>query len=412
MLNKQVLYVARAGLPVDATGIRISRIGNLFEKLGYNVHYVCEKRIDSTLLYESGDLIREKDLETWMNKEEVHFRRDNKVYSYLPAFSGKKRDAIRDTAEIVTAHAAFKRLKEYCAKESPEIIILYNDVYALTKKLIPFCKKRGIKLMADVTEWYENRKDATIPERILIYLTDCRIRKLDKRVDGVIAVSKYFYNYYQKSRANCLWIPPLMSMEDNIEVERHSNTQNRVINFVYAGSPGSKDILLPFLRAIQKGNENGLRFRLDLIGVSEDALREKGVFGELPRIGIFVHGRKSHKETVEIVKKSDFGILFRYNKRYAKAGYSTKFAECMSLGVAMICNQIGGTESCIQSWENGIITNSYDENELVCLLERIWQMEDDEIIEMRKCAQQTAKQTYDASQYVYKLQSFIDTCVK
>ena len=412
MLKKQVLYVARAGLPVDATGIRISRIGNLFEKLGYNVHYVCEKRIDSTLSYESGDLIREKDLETWMNKEEVHFRRDNKVYSYFPAFSGKKRDAIRDTAEIVTAHVAFKRLKEYCEKESPEIVILYNDVYSLTKKMIPFCKKNGIKLMADVTEWYEKRKDSTIPEKILIYLTDCRIRRLDKYLDGVIAISKYFYNYYQKSRVNCLWIPPLMSMEGNIEVERHSNTQNRVINFVYAGSPGSKDILLPFLRAIQKGNENGLRFRLDLIGVSEDALRGKGVAEELPRIGIFAHGRKSHKETVEIIRKSDFGILFRYDKRYAKAGYSTKFAECMSLGVAMICNKIGGTESCIQSWENGIITNSYDENELVCLLERIWQMEDDEIIGMRKCAQQTAKQMYDDSQYVYKLQSFIDTCVK
>lgn len=401
---KGILYISRAGLPIDATGIRIKQIGAIYEALGYQIHYICNRRIDDAIRNAGYEVVPPKTLLGKLNKNEYHFRIKNKIYSYLPEFKGGKINALSEIIEIACASKAYHRIVNYCEKEKPVAIILYNDVYALTKKLTKYCKRKNIRLLADVTEWYEKRKNATLAEKLVICLSNYRIKELDQHLDGVIAISHYFEQYYKQKKVNCVWVPPLMRT-DLTEAPRKYNYDERkgVINFIYAGSPGSKDILLPFVQALMEVNKARICCRLDIAGI-DDSYFEKFGMHELRRYGIHAHGRLSHAETLEYVKRADFGILLRKNQRYARAGFSTKFAECMSMGVPMICNKVGGTDNLIDSWENGILIDDYKVETLVELLFKICELDLSEVIKMKVTAQQDAVKYF--SEKVYRKQLY------
>lgn len=216
---KSVLYISRAGLPIDATGVRIAAVGRILAKLEYNVHYVCERRVDAQI--ESSDFKKltmgeaDKIQDVYLSKKEEHYFSSGFVYSYLPAHSGKKKDAVMDTIEIYRARHAFMRVTEIAEKEHTDIIILYNDVYGLTKRLLPYCRKNGITLLADVTEWYEKKKSGSFAEKMVVDLTDKRIRKLDRNLDGIFSISPYFRDYYERLGVKTILVPPLMDIDDD-----------------------------------------------------------------------------------------------------------------------------------------------------------------------------------------------------
>lgn len=403
---KKIIYVSRAGLPIDAPGIRIKQIGNLLENMGYQIHYICNRRMGHDEKFSGFDKVVSTP-ELRLNQDEIHFQHENKVYSYLRPFSGGKINAFREIIEIITAERVYRRVKSYCIQEKPAVIILYNDVYGLTKKLITFCKKNHIRLIADVTEWYEKRKNASFGEKLVIMFTNRRIQKLDKKLDGIIAVSRFFEEYYHGQGVNCIWIPPLMDIKSSFQPKKYEyDDMNHLINFVYAGSPGSKDILKPFIEALVDANRVNRRFRLDLIGIDKDYLMKNGM-GESLCKGVYAHGRMRHEQTIEYIRHADFGILFRKNERYAKAGFSTKFAECMSCGVPMLCNSVGGTDTLIRDGENGILTKSYDKHELRETLERICSMDEGKLFSMKVAAYTDACQYFSPENSQDKLKDLI-----
>ncbi|MBQ8400287.1 MAG: glycosyltransferase [Clostridia bacterium] len=406
---KKILYIARAGLPIDATGIRTYHIGSLLEKQGYCLHYLSLQRV-CTRVEQSGYERIYQSKSAFLPKEDYHYQKDEKIYSYPAPFPGGRIHALNDLADLLFAHVAFGRVKRYCETEKPIAIILYNDAYALTKRLIPYCQKKGIKLFADVTEWYEMDANKKPADKMIAYLTDKRIRTLDQKLDGIIAISRYFEDYYKQKKVRCINIPPLMQVEKDLEIQRHEYYPGKhVVNFIYAGAPGGKDILLPFLNAVQRFNENGIRVRLDLVGLNADYVKKLLNTNVAPEeFGVVSHGRLSHEDTLKIVKKADFGILFRYDKRYAKAGFSTKFAECMSVGVPMICNKIGGCDSFITHMENGLLTNTVSEAELYDLLADVFSLPSDDIVKIKKNAHTFAMKHFDRSTYATSLQTLVN----
>lgn len=403
----KILYISRAGVPIDATGIRIEQIGNIYESLGYQIHYICNRRLDNDVKKAGYEELEGRNLTEPLDKNEHHFRIGNKIYSYLSEFQGGRINALKEIAEIVSASKAYRRIIHYCELEKPDAIILYNDVYALTKKLTKYCKRNNIRLFADVTEWYEKRKSATLAEKIVISLSNYRIEKLDCHLDGIITISHFFEEYYKKKKVRCIWVPPLMKIDMTETVQKYNyGEKTGIINFIYAGSPGSKDILLPFIYALMEVNKDELHCRLDIVGIDDSYFEKQGFF-ELNRYGINAHGRLSHDATLEYVKHADFGILFRNNQRYAKAGFSTKFAECMSLGVPMICNKVGGTDTLIDSWKNGILIADYQKETLIDLLNKIIRTDIAEIIKMKVKAKQDASKYFSGEQYKKQLSELL-----
>ncbi len=401
---KKVLYIARAGLPVDATGLRIEQIGNLFENSGYRIHYICERHIDGSEKKNGFFPIPCTSLTKELDSNEVHFQLGDKVYSYLPKMSGGKINALKGIIELFTARKAFRRIRRMAETEKPNYIVLYNGTYPLEKKLIFYCRKRKIVLLGDVTEWYEKDKRKNFIERFIVSTTDKRIRKADKNLDGIIAISPYFYNYYNAKGVKTILIPPLIKTIDNNKLEK----KEKLIRFIYAGSPGSKDIILPFIKAIVKVNEYEIRCRMDLVGIDLDYVHKSGCVEASEARGIYAYGRVPHQEAVKIVKEADFGVLIRYNQRYAKAGFSTKFAECMSMGVGMICNKIGGTDTFVTEGKDGFLLNSFDQEEIQALIQHILNLSQEDILKIKMNALKKANINFVLTEYQKQFDSFLN----
>ncbi|USK84916.1 glycosyltransferase [Peribacillus asahii] len=387
MKNKRIVYVGRVGTPVNAPGIRIYNIAKVLREIGYEVDFICDREDYSGQTLKSFDGFN----------------------YYYNKCTGKSNvfQSVKNVYELVFADKIFGRVEKYCKKYKPDAIILYNDVYALTKKLIKYCKQNRIRLIADVTEWYEKRKFNKIGDKIVPYLTDKRIRKLDQKVCNIISISPYLHSYYLDLGCNSIFVPPTFDVPKNIEIKKYHYYQEPVLNLVYAGSPGSKDILVPILNAIEILNRDKITVRLDLVGL--DASYLKRVWKELDfnELAIIAHGRLTHAETLKIVRRADFGILLRYQKRYAKAGFSTKFVECMSYGVPMICNSVGGADALIDSMNNGIIVENYNVNTLTNLFSELTSYHEKDIIRIRENAYEKALTLFDRTNYKELFNQFL-----
>jgi glycosyltransferase involved in cell wall biosynthesis len=57
---------------------------------------------------------------------------------------------------------------------------------------------------------------------------------------------------------------------------------------------------------------------------------------------------------------SDFSIILRENKRYAVAGFPTKFVESIACGVPVIANKVGDIEAYITKFEVGFLVDNKD----------------------------------------------------
>ena len=409
-MMRKILYISHSGLPTDAAGVRTFNIGAILEDAGCSVHYISLERSTAAIRARGFEPAEPADF-PFLIEGEDHYRIGDKVFSYLPSApeAHGKLFAVSEILELVTARRAFRRIVEYCDREQPEAIILYNDTYSLTRRLIPFCKKRGVRLYADVTEWYELSLAQKLASRIKCFLCEQRLRHLDRRLDGVIAISDYLYRFYTERGARVMWLPPLMEMEIKSEARRHSYYPDRsTVNFVYAGAPGGKDILLPFVRAVQSVNRDGVRVRFDIVGISPSYFEKaEGVSPELETLGIFAHGRLPRERTIDIVERADFGVLLRHGLRYARAGFSTKFAEAMCLGTPMLCNPIGGCDTLITDGENGLLVDRPDEAALVKLLERVLEMGDGQILDMKNNALRYAEDTFTIRMWRESVMNFI-----
>ena len=104
-------------------------------------------------------------------------------------------------------------------------------------------------------------------------------------------------------------------------------------------------------------------------------------------------------ETFEFVKKADFSVLMRENKRYAKAGVSTKFVEAMSLAVPSICTAVGGTDAFVSDGVDGFLIKDNSVYEILGKLELIVNMDSSEILQMKLNALNKAKHVFSEDQY-------------
>ena len=147
---------------------------------------------------------------------------------------------------------------------------------------------------------------------------------------------------------------------------------------------------------------------MDLIGVTLEQV--ENVTGEVcwQKYGIDIHGRVSNSIAKKIIQKADFSFLLRENKQYAKAGFSTKFAESMCLGVPVICTKVGGADSVITHMYDGICLDNNDiltiEKTLIILMNK----SSEEIIEMKNNAYITASRLFNIDSYTQEMSGFLN----
>ena len=91
--------------------------------------------------------------------------------------------------------------------------------------------------------------------------------------------------------------------------------------------------------------------------------------------------------------------MMRENKRYAKAGVSTKFVEAMSLAVPSICTAVGGTDAFVSDGVDGFLIKDNSVYEILDKLELIVNTDSSEILQMKLNALNKAKHVFSEEQY-------------
>lgn len=301
-----ILYIGGFQLPdKNAAAQRVVGIAKGLRDLGYQVVFLNSLKDYSEI--------------TVSEKEYFRF----KCFEY-------KREL--DIDYLLSAKTTLSMIKQV----QPYAVIAYNYPAVSLNRIRKHCRKSGIKCYADVTEWYDAAGKNFMVRMIKGVDTSYRMKYVHKKLDGVIAISRYLYDYY-KDYVKTVLIPPTVDIEDkkwNILVD----TNEDYVSFVYAGVPSAaKERLDRVVSAVGKIEiEN--RVRLNIVGITREQFVNMYAWQKsIPECVVF-WGRVEHQKALQIVKQSDWTIILRENSRLVKAGFPTKLVESISCGTPVIAN--------------------------------------------------------------------------
>lgn len=256
-------------------------------------------------------------------------------------------------------------------KLNPSIIIAYNYPSIALNKLNNWGKKKGVKIISDSTEWYQ-AKGNFIFRIIKNADTYYRMKYVHLKLDGLIAISEYLFNYYSNKMQNVVKIPPLVDVKMNKWNSLNSleNSNNKNIKLVYAGSPGTGnkdrlDIILKLLSEIFIENTS-INFTFTIIGLTKKQLSSsfKVDVPENIKDKIIFKGRLSHINALNEIKKADYNLFLRDDNLVNKAGFPTKLVESITCGTPVLTNSTSNIKDYIDVGKSGFILDISTDNSL------------------------------------------------
>ena len=316
--------------------------------------------------------------------------------------------------EQLFSKISIRSFKDFFVGFQPDAVLYYGIPYRLAREIVALCD--NIPVLVDETDWFEYHFSFDIRSYLFDKFRSDRVLKVDGLTDGVISISPFFFDYFTDyaSRENVALknyhLPPLNPSDeprvDSPSKPRERRTETR---FMYAGSIGGrKDRILPFIESLRRAKgKHQTQPVLDVFGVSaKEAKEDLGLEGDESILRF--HGRVPHEVVIRNLRGADWGILLRYPELYARAGFSTKFAECMSNGVPMIANKVGGAETILENGLDGIVIPDCEAHTLDELLEKTCNMSDEELYEIKTRAYEKAGRLFELDRYVQTFSAFID----
>ena len=274
----------------------------------------------------------------------------------------------------ITEFVSTAKILEY----QPDYVVMYNFPAVASLNILKTCHKHGIKVVHDLTEWESENgwRPVSIIKRLNIWL---RMHYCMKKMDGVIAISRYLYNNYKKY-TNTILVPPTVDLTNpKFNRNRELITSDKV-SLVFAGNAGFgvKDRLDLIIDEVRKFNN----LHLAVIGMTKEQY-EAG-YGALDSSvsNVEFRGRVPHAEAVKAVCEADFQMLIRENTLKNTAGFPTKFVESMSCCTPLIATLTSNIGDYLQDGVNGFIVS--DEHPLGEVLEKAASLSSAEKIKMKE----------------------------
>lgn len=388
---KKILYIGQIAIEGSASCTHIRNRARFFNNIGYEVYGLSECPKNECDKVEDTDFLK---------------------YVYMKPFHGKGK--VRGAGWIADQFLGIHTYNEIIRALkfiSPDIIILYElNSIVVEERIRAYCKKHNIRLIIEVTEWMEVENRKEIATRGIVWQKDIQKRYIDKRCGNIIAISEFLYEHYRNQGCNVIKLPPLVyDFADKDQIFRDRDVVKlHQVKLVFAGTTDFKDYLEPMLKAIRKINNNEIKIIFDVVGPSPDAIESMLECSSPTQYGINCYGRLSHENTLSIVRKADFSVLMRENKRYAKAGVSTKFVEAMSLAVPSVCTAVGGTDAFVTDGVDGVLIKDNSVHEVLDKLVQIVNMDSSKILQMKLNALNTAKQVFSEGQYYNVAKCFLE----
>ena len=379
MSEKTILYVGGFRLPDrNSSAIRVLGIARMLNDLGYDTK--VGGKIDKEITTYS-------DVEFW-SIEHIGARKFNQ---------GTQIDPILNKVEEV-------------GKDKIKAIIAYNYAPLAFYKLYKYCKKEGITLIPDITEWYLIDGGLTLDSLVRVLLTNWRIAIISPRCKNIIYAVHYMANRFNKNHSLVL---PVVSNDKHGGLEPKILSELEPIEFVYAGYPGinySKEKVDWCIKAFGRLAEEFDNFKYHIIGENKETLTSYDPSLEkyfaAAQDKILVHGWLPNDEAMGIIKKSTFVLFVRPNNRVSRVGFPGKVKEAFDLGIPIITNDTSDLSKYIHHGENGYILSGFDEKAVYNQLKAVLTSPVEKINDLvKKCCEENP---FDWNNFKEPVQHFFD----
>lgn len=254
-----------------------------------------------------------------------------------------------------------KRVISIIEECNAKMVVAYNYPAIALNKIRKYCEKKSVKCIADVTEWYV--PTGSIFFRLIKgFDTEFRMRYVHPRMDGIIAISDYLYQYY-KDKVNTIKVPPLVDLDEEkwkVSFEK----EHEGIRLIYAGSPSTQKEKLDFIIKTIENDQFDESIKLDVIGITLDEFSEMYNYKYNGKKVTFL-GRLSNQEVIKKIKEADWSIVLRENNKVVKAGFPTKVVESISCGTPVIANRFSNIMDYLDENNSIVIEKNEKLNEML-----------------------------------------------
>lgn len=389
-MKKRILYIGNFLFPEDgAAAKRVLNIGRSLNENLFEVIYCGNNEIGRKEDYIKGNLYKYEDF----------------YYYTKPLYKGIKKR--------ILGYYSFLRIKENIIEIEKEfgeidIVIGYHMDALGMLSCINYCQSREIKFISDCTEWYDPLQTSGGKYGLNYINSQIRMKIINKKSDGIICISEYLENYYKKFN-RVIVIPPLEKISLTPKEINNINYTEKIIKFIYCGSPGKKDDLMTIFKSFSL-LKTDKQWVLNIVGITKEDFMENYEYknSDIP-INIHFCGRIPYDKAIEMVKNSTFSLLIRpSDKRYTKAGFPSKVPESMSLATPMICNHSSDLKKYIFNEENGIIVKDSNVSSLLNSINHALNLKQNQIVNLKKQAFITANEHFNYKKYANSLEDFIN----
>lgn len=266
-----------------------------------------------------------------------------------------------------------------------------------------YARRTGCAIYHDSCEWYSPEEFSNgARNRGYKYVNKVNTRII-RSPWRAVSISTYLDAHFKSVGVESVRIPVIMDVE-NMPFNADKRQGERTV-FVYAGSPGKKDLLSRIFEGFAAlCDEDKARLELHIIGVSREALVSVcGVAEEHIAAlegNLFIHGRLPREEAVEWVRRADFTVLLREAEaRYAKAGFPTKVVESLASATPVVTNLTSDLALYLRDGENSIIAGGAAPSALTEALSRAVRLTRDEVRALSEGARGCALAAFDYRAY-------------
>ena len=306
-----------------------------------------------------------------------------------------------------------KKTKLYLKKQLGhyDVIVTYNC--SLIKWLIPFCRKNNIKLVTDLTEWYEYNE--LKPIMWPGYVFD--MYYWQKKVKNKIVISNYLNQFYPSSHN--IVVPATCDASEKKWYQGMEKAEEKTgafdgITLIYAGNPARKDAVHYAIGAVQRLVREGANIRFLIIGITRERYLERYrsflLEGELNEKIQFL-GRVPQGEVPSYYALADFMVLLRESTRKSNAGFPTKFAESFMSGTPVIANITSDLGTYLRDGITGFVVKEPSAEAIYKILkEKVLPLNREDIDKMKHNVK-GASNLFDYHYYIEPLRGFINNLV-
>ena len=273
-------------------------------------------------------------------------------------------------------------------------VICYNHPGIAQLRIASLARKWGAAALADCTEWYAKRP-WTSPANVVKNLdVPLRMHWSNRQMDGLITTAPYITDFYRPTGLPIVEIPTLMeSPGTNAPLAEAVQLPLPLIAVASGFSEGARaesihDRIDWMLELLDGAAVRGADFVLRIAGVDRESYLS--FFPAHRKLLERLEGRVEflgclpRPELLHLLERSAFALVMRHRTRVTLAGFPSKYAEAITFGTPVICNDIPSIAPYHVEGKTGFRLDLDDRDGAVATLHELLRIEPETVRSMKR----------------------------